>query len=133
MLRDLMKETVYCPICSTGREKPKLKLPIARTSLISISWGLLLGSLFGILLNFNFWTGGILGVLSAVLCFLGLEVYYSVKFKGELECPVCHFDPLLFRKSPEAAKQKCLEGLQRKEPAFIARWRALQRQQLEGS
>jgi len=113
---------VLCPVCSSFRETPEFRYPRARA--IAIAAGL--GVLVGLILFLSAFTEAAvwIGVSAGMLCFLSLEVYYSLQFRRELECPVCHFDPLLYRRSPERAKEQCLDGLKRKEQVLAAKWQA---------
>ena len=123
MMSESSDRVVLCPVCSTEREIPKPIFPWVRTAALSLGWALLCGALLATLSNWwvAFWTS----LVSGVLCFLGVEVYYGVKFKGEFTCPVCHFDPVLYRRSPEQAKQQCLDSLKTREDVFLAKWQAL--------
>ncbi|MBI4404176.1 MAG: hypothetical protein HY537_08445 [Deltaproteobacteria bacterium] len=116
------QEIVLCPVCSTGREKPNFKISKGRVFCLSLLWSVLVGIatylIAGLMAALWF------GVLCGTLYFLLLEVYFTLKSKGELICPICHFDPILYRKSPEEAKKKCLASLKQKEE-FLARWRSL--------
>jgi hypothetical protein len=119
------RKTVLCAVCGTGRDLPELELPRVKMFGASLLWTVLTGAIAGLV-------SGILiaawvGVLSGVLCFLILEVYYSAKFKRELVCPVCHFDPILYRRSPELAKERCLHSLKMREEVFLAKWQALKK------
>jgi uncharacterized Zn finger protein (UPF0148 family) len=101
--------TIFCPVCSTERELPKKKNRAGRQCIKSVAWSVLWGMMAHLIggLEVAIWVA----FLSGVLCFLVLEVYDSVKFKRELICPVCQFDPLLYRRSPEEAKERCLGWL----------------------
>lgn len=126
----LEKRSVFCPVCTTEREIPSLKIPWPRVTRFSLSWALLLGLLTFLLGGWStaLWTTSGTGML----CFIGLEVYYTHKFKREFVCPICHFDPMLYRRSPEEAKRKCLDNLKEKE-AFLAKWHSLKtRAEAEG-
>lgn len=115
---DQRRETILCPVCSTMRERPRRRLPRGRLALLTA-----LFTAMGAATGFTFYgvSAAIWGAMSCgMVCFLSVEVYYSVQFRRELECPVCHFDPLLYRKSPEKAKAQCLEGLKRKEQVLGA-------------
>lgn len=117
------KERILCPICSTVRERPQMKTPRGKVVGFSI-----LAALFGGASSMLFVEAGpaaLLGLVSGVLCFLSFEVYYSLRFRRELECPVCHFDPLLYRRSPDKAKAQCLEELKRKEQLLSQRWQTM--------
>lgn len=125
MAASFLKSTMFCPVCSTEREIPRPKFPALRALAISLSWAALCGSTMAVFFNASvgFWAA----MVSGVLCFLGVEVYYGVKFKGEFTCPVCHFDPVLYRRSPDQAKQRCLESLKTREDLFLARWQAMKK------
>jgi hypothetical protein len=112
--------TVLCAVCGTEREIPKQKKNWPGLMVKSAAWALLCGVV-------GYLAGGmipaaVVALLSGVLCFLSLEVYDSVKFKRELVCPVCQFDPLLYRRSPEQAKQRCLENLKEREELLVRKW-----------
>lgn len=117
---------VLCPVCGTGRDTPQFQMPWGRVSLLTVAWALLAGTAVGLWLGMVAgWWGALLG---GVLSFLVSEVYYTVKFKRELVCPICQFDPVLYRRAPEEAKTRCLESLKMKEEVFLAKWRALKQQ-----
>src|SRR5579859_6192160 len=105
--------SIFCPVCATGREISRAPRSLTRWVAKSFLLGSLLGLpiwfLFGPLLAF--WAGLSLSLLS----FLFYEVYDALKYKRELVCPVCSFDPLLYRKLPEAAKEQCLRKLREQE------------------
>jgi rubredoxin len=116
---------IYCPVCETGRAKPKASAPRFkdgfRTFFIGVATAVVLAAL-------GEWILGLwLGLLFGVLSFTVSEVYYSAKLKRELKCPVCHFDPILYKRSPEKAKEQCLGSLKVKEDVFLAKWQALKR------
>jgi len=116
---------IFCPVCATKREISPLRLPVFTIVALSGLWALLLGLSTGF--YFSVSVGIWSGLSSAVLCFVILEVYYSVKFKRELVCPVCQFDPVLYRRSPEQAKKRCLDSLKMREELFLAKWQALKK------
>ncbi len=126
MLSSKLGQTVFCPVCAAGREKPQLDIPVARFLWIAALWGTVVGGAIGV--GGNPALGLWLGFVLAVLCFIGLEVYYTFKFRRELACPVCHFDPLLYRRSPEEAKKRCLEGLKTKDAALLTKLQQLRKQ-----
>lgn len=103
------KPTIFCPVCATERERPILHIPRGILVVISLFWAFTLGLL--LYLFSGIWVGLWVGALSGGLCFLALEVYDTVKFKRELICPICHFDPGLYRRSPEEAQARCAEKL----------------------
>ena len=110
---------VLCPICSTAREVSEFRFP--RIKALSLTLGV--AALFAAAgyLSFSPTVALWAGLLAGMLCFLSVEVYYSVQFRRELECPVCRFDPLLYRRAPEKAKEQCLDGLKRKEQVLAAK------------
>lgn len=120
------EKRIMCPVCQTEREIPRLQSPrplLFFSSLAIAASVAVIATLF-LTVQASLWTGLLVGVLF----FLGVEVYYSAKFRRELECPVCQFDPLLYRRKPEEAKERCLKGLKIREELFLARWRALKDQ-----
>jgi hypothetical protein len=119
------RKAVLCAVCGTGRDLPELHLPRLKMLGASGLWTALTGMLAGLVAGtlIGIWAG----LLSGVLCFLILEVYYSAKFKRELVCPVCQFDPILYRRSPEIAKERCLRSLKMREELFLAKWQALKK------
>lgn len=114
---------VLCPVCESEREIKVNRIARIPIVLGSSLWAITVGYVAGALLDV--FVGAWLGLVSWVLSFLGLEVYYTLKSKGDLSCPVCEFDPVLYRRHPEQAKQKCLESLKMREDLFLARWKAL--------
>lgn len=115
---------IYCPVCSVEREKPFYHFPWVAAVLFSLLWAGVAGIVVGLVAGVS--VGAWAGLFFGMLCFLGIEVYYNLKFKRELECPVCHFDPLLYRRAPEEAKKRCLEGVEGTKKTVIERWRELQ-------
>lgn len=118
---------ILCPICSATRERPALRFPLYRVLGVALLTACLTGAMV-----YTFWNPDHavwLGVVAGMLCFLSVEVYYSVQFRRELECPVCRFDPILYKKAPERAKQMCLEGLKRQEQLWLSRWRGQRERQ----
>lgn len=116
---------VYCPVCTTAREKPKLKPPILGMALTSALWGAVMSLL--VYLIWDSWLASMWsGFVTAMLSFLGIEGYYTHKFRRELVCPVCEFDPILFRSSPEKAKEKCLTSTKRKPKELHTKWAELE-------
>lgn len=120
----LFQNQVLCPVCGTGRERPLLKVPFAKIFFISLGWAVLAGMGFGLWLGLisGFWGALAFGVLS----FIGFESYYTSKFRRELICPICQFDPILYRRAPEEAKARCLQSLKQQEEVFQSRWKMLQ-------
>lgn len=116
---------VICPVCSAAREITPLYMPRLRSAFLSSGVALALFAATALTSDWTaaFWAGGLCGVLF----FLGSEVYYGARYRRELTCPVCQFDPILYRRSPDKAKQQCLDGLKQREEFLSARWRALQR------
>lgn len=102
---------VLCPVCSTAREVSEFRFPRFKALLTAFGVTALIAST--LYLTFSPTLALWAGVIGGMLCFLSVEVYYSVQFRRELECPVCHFDPLLYRRAPEKAKEQCMEGLKR--------------------
>ena len=90
---------------------------------MTVLWTIVVGALG--FLTFGWVAALWMAVASGLLCFGISEVYYIAKFKRELICPVCHFDPVLYRRSPEQAKQRCLDSLKMREEIFLAKWQAL--------
>ena len=90
---------------------------------MTVLWTIVVGALG--FLTFGWVAALWMAVASGLLCFGISEVYYIAKFKRELSCPVCHFDPVLYRRSPEQAKQRCLDSLKMREEIFLAKWQAL--------
>lgn len=121
-IRRAQQPTVLCPVCSTERERPTLRLPLSRILFLSVAWGAACAASLWLLLGG--WAAAVGGIAGGVLSFLAQEVYYSVKFKAELACPVCQFDPLLYRRAPEEAQRRCRESLRQKEAFFVSRLRA---------
>lgn len=115
--------TVFCPVCSTGRELAKQSVPRFKLAIISA----LLSAAAGVVGGFY------LSIPSGLICAAAVgSVYYVLgeallqeRGKKALECPVCHFDPVLYRRSPERAKQRCLDSLRMREDTFLAKWQAL--------
>jgi hypothetical protein len=115
--------TVFCPVCSTGRELSRVSIPRLRLGLASILLALAAGAIGGFYLSIP--SGLICAAAAGSLYYVFGEAVWQERGKKDLECPVCHFDPILYRRSPERAKQRCLDSLRMREDTFLAKWQAL--------
>jgi hypothetical protein len=117
---------IICPVCSTGRELPPMQVPRIKLFFFSVS---LTGLAFAA--AWNFLSPGLASIVAAAvgaMYFVFGEAYYHEKYKRELVCPVCRFDPILYRRAPERAKQRCLDSLKMREDTFLTKWQALKHQ-----
>lgn len=120
--------TVFCPVCRSEREIAPLKVPYVGILVKSVGWAVLFGT--SVALSTGWLTGVFLGVLAGALGFVLLEVWESAKGKRDLACPICNFDPLLYRRAPEEAKQRCLASIKQREEIFL---KGLARRAVTGS
>lgn len=127
MLNKIQQLAVFCPVCRTKRHLPKFSTPWFSILGLSLLWAVLVASVVGLGfgLSAGLWSGFVLSGLGV----LGLETYYRLQFKKELSCPVCHFDPVFFRKSPKEAEKKFLEAISNNK-TLIEKWNALKKQNL---
>jgi hypothetical protein len=121
----MSEKNIFCPVCSTGRVLPNLRIPFGKILSYSFFWTLILGSIVYMSWGWEvcLWACPAMGVF----IFMVLEVIHAETLKKELTCPVCKFDPVLYKRSPEEAQKKCLEGLKLKEEHFLAKWQQLKK------
>lgn len=124
-MQNLTTEHIFCPVCSTGRPKPNARTPWGKILSYSLFWTLISGGCAFLWVGISpaFWIAPTVGVLASLI----LEWVYAERFKKELVCPMCHFDPILYKKNPEEAKKRCLEGIKIKEEHFAAKWQEMKR------
>lgn len=117
------QKSVLCPVCSTGRELAIYKGP--RFKLIAGS-GFTFVLALGLVWSVDSWALRVLiATISGLTYFVGFEALHQARYRNELVCPVCHFDPVLYRRSPERAKERCLDSLKMREDIFLSKWRML--------
>ncbi|MEC9281163.1 MAG: hypothetical protein VX642_00520 [Bdellovibrionota bacterium] len=103
----------YCAFCKNER-KVNLKRHI---SFMEIFTGLVLSTLF----SFIFWQSFRPEAIAFfVVCLIMMELGTHFKFRLGIICPYCGFDPILYRRNPQAACQKVSGFMEqrRKDPMF---------------
>lgn len=116
---------IFCPVCSTGRPKPNLRKPWGKILSYTLFWSFISGSV--VYYSWGIWPTFWVTPSVGVLVFLFLEFFSTDKVRKELICPICRFDPILYKRSPEEAKQKCLEGIKFQEEHFMTKWQQMKR------
>ena len=122
-MRTSEKRHVFCPVCTTERELGESPTPWALFGILSVVWAFFCGGA-GFLLG-GLAIGGWTGLVAGAVAWLFLEARHGLSRRKELVCPVCQFDPLLYRRAPDRAKQRCLDSLKMREDVFLAKWQAL--------
>lgn len=112
MLTHSTRLQVFCPVCAVRREIERHRPTILKLIVQSLGIGSIVGVCIYVLASWvtSLW----LFIATGLLSFLLFEFYDAKRSYRDLVCPVCDFDPVLYRRAPSAAEERVLKRLERR-------------------